>query len=314
MMSKWKYARLSFFIFLLSAACGGNNHDIRIVSLSTTHSEILVELEAEERLVAVDMYTELKNSENIQRVDAFLVSLDEVLQLRPTHVIMAFPNDKLRKELIRRNIQVHLFPPASNLEAVYSQIIAVSIIVGEEEKAGKIVSQMKEEVGIIIKEIKPSGKRIYHELGYSYGIYSVNDNSLVGSFYKVLGYRNIITGISSKNKDGYPQVLEEVVIQKDPEIIVIGHRDTLRNEIGNRPSWKGITAVREGKIFYIDENLANNWGVSSVELLRTIAIETGALVPSQEKNEDSNIWQIYIVVIPSLMLIMRRKVIIKEKT
>ena len=128
MMFKWKYSPPLFFICLLLVACGENNYDTRIVSLSTTHSEILIELEAEEKLVAVDMYVEIKKSQNIQRIDAFLVSLDEVLQLRPTHVIMAFPNDELSKELVRRNIQVYLFPPAINLEEVYGQIISISKI------------------------------------------------------------------------------------------------------------------------------------------------------------------------------------------
>lgn len=313
MMSKCKYS-VPFLLILLTAACGSNNSGIRIVSLSTTHSETLLELGASKKLVAVDMYVEMKNSEDIQRIDAFLVNTEDILQLRPTHVIMAFPNDKLRKDLERRNIKVLIFPPARNLEEVYSQISSISELVKAEEKAEKIVSEMKEEADLITKEIKPTGKRIYHELGYTYGIYSVNEKSLIGSFYETLGFNNIITGDNTKNNDGYPKVPEYIIIQKNPEIIIVGHRETLRNEIENRPSWGRISAVIENKIFYIDENLANNWGISSVELLRTIAIETEVLSPRQEKKVDINFQQIYIVVIAVLVLIMRRKRIIKEKT
>jgi len=312
-MSKWKYS-VSFVLILLTASCGSNNSGIRIVSLSTTHSETLLELGASEKLVAIDMYVEMKNSEDIQRIDAFLVNTEDILQLRPTHVIMAFPNDKLKKDLERRNIKVLIFPPARNLEEVYSQISSISKLVKAEEKAEKIVSKMKEEVELITKEIKPTGKRIYHELGYTYGIYSVNEKSLIGSFYETLGFNNIITGTNTKNNDGYPEVSEYIIIQKNPEIIIVGHRETLKNEIENRPSWGRISAVIENKIFYIDENLANNWGISSVELLRTIAIETEVLSPMQKKKVDSNFHQIYIVVIAVLVLIMRRKGIIKEKT
>jgi ABC-type Fe3+-hydroxamate transport system substrate-binding protein len=312
-MSKCKYS-VPFLLILLTAACGSNNSGIRIVSLSTTHSETLLELGASKKLVAVDMYVEMKNSEDIQRIDAFLVNTEDILQLRPTHVIMAFPNDKLRKDLERRNIKVLIFPPARNLEEVYSQISSISELVKAEEKAEKIVSEMKEEADLITKEIKPTGKRIYHELGYTYGIYSVNEKSLIGSFYETLGFNNIITGDNTKNNDGYPKVPEYIIIQKNPEIIIVGHRETLRNEIENRPSWGRISAVIENKIFYIDENLANNWGISSVELLRTIAIETEVLSPRQEKKVDINFQQIYIVVIAVLVLIMRRKGIIKEKT
>ena len=300
-MSKWKYS-VSFVLILLTASCGSNNSDIRIVSLSTTHSETLLELGASKKLVAVDMYVEMKNSEDIQRIDAFLVNTEDILQLRPTHVIMAFSNDKLRKDLERRNIKVLIFPPARNLEEVYSQISSISELVKAEEKAEKIVSEMKEEVDLITKEIKPTGKRIYHELGYTYGIYSVNEKSLIGSFYETLGFNNIITGDNTKNNDGYPEVQEYIIIQKNPEIIIVGHRETLKNEIENRPSWGRISAVIENKIFYKDENLANNWGISSVELLRTIAIETEVLSPRQEKKVDSNFQQIYIVDIAVLVM------------
>ena len=313
MMFGWKYLFTLFFLCLLTVVCGRNNNDVRIVSLSTTHSEILLELGVKDQLVGVDMYVELTNPEGTQRIDAFLVSSEDVLRLSPTHVIMAFPNDRLMEDLTRSNIEVHFFPPAINLEEVYGQIISTSKIVNKEEKAEKIILQMKEEVELILKEIEPTGKRIYHELGYSYGIYSANENSLIGSFYKNLGFINIVSGISSNHKDGYPEIPEDIIIQKDPEIIVIGHRETLNNEIENRPSWRRISAVRENKIFYIDENLANNWGISSVELLRTIAKETEVLLPKQEKKVDSNIWQIYIVVIAVLVLIMRRGVTIKEK-
>lgn len=304
-MSRWK-PLLPLFC-LLAVACGGDSKDIRIVSLSTTHSETLVELGAEEKIIAVDMYVELNGLKDIQRIDSFTVTSEEVISLRPTHVIMAFPNEKLKNVLEKNSIDSLFLPPANNLDEVYSQIVSVSRIIGEEKKAEKLISQMKEDAENLLKEIKPSEKRIYHELGYAYGIYSANENSLIGSFYKILGYKNIVSGIPSKNEDGYPQVIEELIIKKNPEIIIVGHRETLRNEIDNRPSWKNISAVKEGKIVYLDENLANNWGVSSVELLQTIAIETGLIIPKQEASVGIKIWQLYIVVILVLVLIMRRK-------
>ena len=311
-MYKWKYLKTFIFSSLVLISCGGNDTNLRIVSLSTTHSEILLGLEVEDIVVGVDMFVALDNPYSIQRIDSFKNSIEDILSLQPTHVIMAFPNNELRKELLNNNVQSLLLLPARNIEDVYSQIILISELVEKQEKAQEIVSLMKEEMELIIRDSQPNGKRIYHELGYSYGIYSVNKNSMLGSFYETLGFRNITNNIPSKYGGGYPEVQEAIILERDPEIIILGHQESLNSHPRNRPNWINVSAVQTGDILYLDENLANNWGISSVELLRTIAVETGVLVLKQDKSTNTDYWYIYIFTIPILLLIMKAKRKTKE--
>jgi iron complex transport system substrate-binding protein len=306
-MYKWKYLKTFILTSLVLTSCGSNNTNLRIVSLSTTHSEILLGLGAEDIVVGVDMFVVLDNSNSIQRIDSFKNSIEDILSLQPTHVLMAFPNDELRKELLNNNVQTLLLLPARNIEDVYRQIILISELVEKQEKALEIVSIMKKEMELIIRDSEPNGKRIYHELGYSYGIYSVNINSLVGSFYEILGFRNIANNIPSKFGGGYPEVQEETILARDPEIIILGHKEALNSDPRNRPNWRSISAVQTDDILYLDENLANNWGIYSVELLRTIAVETEVLVLKQNKITNKDYWHIYIFTIPILLLIMKAK-------
>ena len=80
---------LLFALFL--SMCSGSaldREELKIVSLSTTHTEIIQSLEAQDTLVAVDAFSEVDFP--IQRVDAYTVTAEELVPLNPDIVIVAF--------------------------------------------------------------------------------------------------------------------------------------------------------------------------------------------------------------------------------
>ena len=64
----------------------------------------------------------------------------------------------------------------------------------------------------------------------------------------------------------------------NPNLIVVGHSDYLNKDLSTRVGWGEITAVQSGNVFFLNENLANNWGASTVDLLNTLS----AIGQSQE--------------------------------
>ena len=277
----------------------------RIVSLSTTHSEILLELGAHKYLAAVDKHVSKEGLKNIKRVDSYIVNTDEILSLQPTHIILAFKNEELEQIFSGSDTDLILLPPAKNLNEVYDQILTLSKLVNKERVAQNIVEKMKKRKFEIMSIVKPSGKRIYHELGYSYGIYSPNKNSLLGSFYRELGFVNVVDDINTQEE--YPKIEEALIIKQNPEIIIVGHKEGVGSRVENRPSWSNISAVKNQKIIYLEENLANNWGVSSVDLLEEIATETDLIQKGENKEIDILYWLFYIVVIIFSVLIMNNR-------
>ena len=304
-MSKRK--KLTLLVVFVAALffLGRPEKNIRIVSLSTTHSEILLELRAHNYLVGVDKHVSNGRLKGIKRIDSYITNTNEILSLSPTHVIIAFENRQLEKDLFSTEIELILLPPAKNLDEVYSQIFFVSKMVNKEREAQNIVEKMKKKNLEVISMVKPSGKRIYHELGYSYGIYSLNENSLLGSFYRELGFVNIVNEIN--NQDQYPKIEESLIIEKDPELIIVGHKESFGSRLENRPNWSNISAVKNEKIIYLEENLANNWGTSSVDLLEELAIQTGAIEKEENNTKQTFYWWFYIVVIISSVLIMNSR-------
>lgn len=51
----------------------------------------------------------------------------------------------------------------------------------------------------------------------------------------------------------------------------MGHSDYLNKDLSTRVGWEQIAAVQTGNVFFLDENLANNWGASTVDLLNTLS-------------------------------------------
>ena len=214
------------FLALLVSMCSSpaqESEDIKIISLSTTHTEIIQSLEAQDTLIAVDAFSEVDFP--VERIDAYTVTAEELAPLNPDMVIIAFDFNGIVEGLESQEINYVLLPPAKNFEDVYSQISTIGEIVNKKGEASSKVRDMKLEINRILDDANYEDVSVYHEIGYSYGIYSVNSNSLIGEIYNALGVVNIANLEEDPFGSGYPALSEEMVIQSNPDYIVVGHSD-----------------------------------------------------------------------------------------
>ena len=103
-------------------------------------------------------------------------------------------------------------------------------IINKSDQANSLVSEMKSDIDDIIANSIGTPLSVYHEIGYTYGIYSVNENSFIGEIYNLLGVDNIANTIEDPYGSGYPVLEEEQVLASDPDLIVIGHSDYLNKD------------------------------------------------------------------------------------
>jgi iron complex transport system substrate-binding protein len=287
------------FLALLFSMCSNvtqeNNEEIRVVSLSTTHTEIIQSLEAEETLIAVDSFSEVDFP--VEVIDAYTVTAEELAPLNPDVVILAFDFNGIVEGLENQEINYVLLPPAKNFEDVYSQIETIGSLVNKESEAFSTTRDMKIEINRILDNANFGDTSVYHEIGYSYGIYSVNSDSLIGQIYNSLGVINIANNIEDPFESGYPPLTEEQVIESNPEYIVIGHSDYLNKDLSTRMGWENINAIENSNVYFLDENLANNWGTTTVELVEQVAL-------TFEESAKTNPYSDYLLLISLLILVM----------
>ena len=269
--------------------------EIRVVSLSTTHTEIIQSLEAEETLIAVDSFSEVDFP--VEVIDAYTVTAEELAPLNPDVVILAFDFNGIVEGLKNQEINYVLLPPAKNFEDVYSQIEIIGSIVNKESEAFSTTRDMKIEINRILDNANFGDTSVYHEIGYSYGIYSVNSDSLIGQIYNSLGVVNIANNTEDPFGSGYPALTEEQVIESNPEYIIIGHSDYLNKDLSTRVGWEDINAIKNSNVYFLDENLANNWGTTTVELVEQIAV-------TFEESAQTNPYSDYLLLVSLLILVM----------
>jgi len=155
---KYKLLILATFISM----CTGSediNGEQRVVSLSTTHTEVIRVLGGENLLVGVDSFSETELS--IEKIDAFTITAEELLKLNPDLVVVAFDFNGIVEGLEDLDINYTLLPPAKNFEDVYSQIEKIGVLIDKAEEAADLVSLMKNDIGEIIENF--SQENLYFE-------------------------------------------------------------------------------------------------------------------------------------------------------
>ena len=266
---------MKYKILILAALmtmCTGSEESVteqRVVSLSTTHTEIIQVLGGESLLVGVDSFSETELP--IEKIDAFTVTAEALVELDPDLVFVAFDFNGIIEGLEKLEISYALLPPAKNFDDVYNQIEEVGKLINKSEESLELVSVMQNDVEEIIENFSSENISVFHEIGFTYGIYTINENSFIGEIYNLLGINNVANLKEDPFGSGYPEFSEEEVLASNPNLIVVGHSDYLNKDLSTRVGWEEITAVQSGNVFFLDENLANNWGASTVDLLNTLS-------------------------------------------
>ena len=283
---------------LLVSMCSNQtqeNNEMKIISLSTTHTEIIQSLEAENTLVGVDAFSEVDFP--VEIIDAYTVTAEELVPLNPDIVIIAFDFNGIVEGLKAQEINYVLLPPAKNLDDVYAQISTIGDIVNKKNEASSTIRDMKLEINRIINNSNYQDVNVYHEIGYSYGIYSVNSESLIGEIYNLLGVTNIANSEEDPYGSGYPALTEEMVIESDPDFIVVGHSDYLNKDLSIRDGWGDISAVQNSRVVFLDDTLASNWGTTTLQLVEVLAA-------TFEESVETNQYSDYLLLVSLLFLVI----------
>ena len=296
------------FLALLISMCSSSaqeSEDIKIISLSTTHTEIIQSLEAQNTLIAVDAFSEVDFP--VEKIDAYTVTAEELAPLNPDMVIIAFDFNGIVEGLESQEINYVLLPPAKNFEDVYSQISIIGEIVNKKGEASSKVRDMKLEINRILDDANYEDVSVYHEIGYSYGIYSVNSDSLIGEIYNALGVVNIANSEEDPFGSGYPALSEEMVIESNPNYIVVGHSDYLNKDLSIREGWGNISAVESSNVYFLDDTLASNWGTTTVQLVEELST-------TFEESAQTNVYSDQLLLISLLFLVIMIYVLTRRNT
>jgi iron complex transport system substrate-binding protein len=244
----------------------------RIVSLSTHATEILCAIGASDQLAAVERYANCPlGSKEKPELDAYKPNLEAIAGYRPDLVYVFSDTDGIVDALRRVGTPVLYLELPSSLQGVLEQIELFGRLSGHEAESEKLVQSMQERMDAVREKVADVGQgpRIFHELDPTY--FTAAPTSFVGDFYTLLKAKNIAAGAS----DQYPQLSAEVIVQRDPEVIVLadgpGHGDVTPEQVKQRPGWDQISALKNDRICVIEPELVSVPGPRVVEGLEALA-------------------------------------------
>jgi iron complex transport system substrate-binding protein len=243
----------------------------RIVSTAPTPTEMLFAVGAGDLVVGVDTYSDYPAEvANITKVGDYTLSTEVIISLQPDLIISSDLVPISQLELLEDQGIPFVILATRTLDDVLKDLRLVGILTGHIDEANELVDELEDRIEAVTSKtqavdlVKPRAYLEYYPY-WTYGPGSFGDDLIA-----LAGGINIAENTSSE----YPMLTSEFVIAQDPEIIVytVGYMTTTTaDEISSRPGWDVITAVSEGNIHSMDDNLLSRYGPRIVDGLEDLA-------------------------------------------
>ncbi len=285
----------------LAGACGDDTTDVatdpqapapavgeeevpqRIVSLSATATEVLFAIGAGEQVVAVDEQSNFPPEAPTTDLSGFTPNLEAITTYQPDLVVLSSDRDGLVEGLGTLGIETIVNDAAVDLDDTYDQIAELGIVTGHEDEAAELVADMRGDIDALAAEVpeRPEPLTYYHELDDT--LYSVTSETFVGEIYSLAGLESVADAADPTGEfGGYPQLSPELLVDADPDFIFLADTKCCGQSaetMAQRPGFDALTAVEEGRVVELDDDIASRWGPRIVDLLRTV-VEATATVPA----------------------------------
>ena len=230
----------------------------KVVALTASDCEILAALGAEDTLVGRGEYCDYP--ESILEVPAVQsgadTNLEQIIALEPQVVIMAkmAQTEEQVAALEEAGIRV-VVSDAQDIEGVYTAIRLIGALVGRNDEAEAMVTDMQSAFADIAAKSENTGKTVYFEVSpLQWGLWTAGKGTFMDELATMCGLTNAFADV-----EGWAEISEEQVLERDPDYIVTismyyGEGPTPVEEIKSRAGWDALKAVQNDAIFNADSN------------------------------------------------------------
>jgi cobalamin transport system substrate-binding protein len=244
----------------------------RIVSMSPTATEMLFAIGAGDQVVAADSYSDYPPGAPTTKLSAFEPNAEAIASYEPDLVIYASDPGDLQSSLDKLKIPALSEPAAATLDDVSAQMEQLGQATGHVDEAAAQVSEMKQKIQRVVDEVGDAGKGMtyYYELDDTY--YTVTSDTFIGAVLGELGLKNIADQAKGASS-GYPQLSAEYIVQADPDLILLADTKCCgqnAEKVAKRPGWQNLTAVQNGGVVELDDDVASRWGPRIADLLQQV--------------------------------------------
>ncbi len=221
----------------------------RIISLAPSNTEILFTLGLEDRIVGVTDFCDYPEAaKSKEKIGGFSEpNIEKIISLQPDLILATSMHQKPVEELEKLNVPSVVLDPKDDLKA-----------------------RVKDVDDKVIKLTEDERPKVYYEIWPS-PITTAGPGTFVNDIIQRAGGENI----AKDAKKAYPQYSQEMIVAKNPDIIIFSHHGSSNQsaeDILNRQGWESIEAIKNNKVFYVEENLVQRATPRLVDGLEQLAM------------------------------------------
>ncbi|HHC07994.1 MAG TPA: ABC transporter substrate-binding protein [Actinobacteria bacterium] len=253
----------------------------RIVSLSPTATEMLFAIGAGTQVAAADSFSNYPEEAPTTDLSGFEPNLEAISAYEPDLVVLSYDPGDVIAGLEAIGIPAILQPAATTLDDTFAQIEQLGAATGNLADAAALVARMQADIDELVASVPTFDEppTYYHELDPTY--FTATSKTFIGEIYGLVGLANIADE-ADPDGYGYPQLSAEYILERDPDFVFLADVKCCgqtAETVAARPGWDRLTAVQEGRVVELDDDVASRWGPRIVDLLATVAEAVAQLEP-----------------------------------
>jgi iron complex transport system substrate-binding protein len=243
----------------------------RIVSLSSTGTEVLFAVGAGDQVVAVDEQSDYPPEAPITDLTGFTPNVEAIADYEPDLVVASFDPGELVASLEALDIAVVLHDAPDDLDGAYEQMLQLGTVTGHLSEAQQLVDDTKADIETLVAEVPDPDEPLtyFHELDDT--LFTATSATFIGQIYALVGLENIADDAEPGN--AYPKLSAEFVIDADPDFVFLADGECCGQSletVAARPGWGSMAAVESGQVVSLNEDIVSRWGPRITEFLEVV--------------------------------------------
>lgn len=255
----------------------------RIVSLSPSATEMLFAVGAGDQVVAADEYSNYPEEAPTTDLSGFTPNVEAVTEEDPDLVILARDAEDSADQMEKVGVDVLVLEAATGFQDTYDQLRLLGEATGHADEGDAEAERVQGEIEDIVADTREAvgdtELGVYHEVDDA--MYSATSDTFIGQVYSELGLDNIADRAEgAAEAGGYPQLSPEFVVEENPDLVFLAYPggDAV-DDLEDRPAFDTVTAVENGDVVQLDEDVSSRWGPRVVDLVRSVS---DAVIAAQE--------------------------------
>lgn len=242
----------------------------KVISIAPSITETIFALGVENRIIGRTSFCDFPlEVENIEIIGSMRSpNIEKIIELQPDLIIASthFENEVYDK-FIELGINILVLDPRNSFDGVYDMIEKLGQVFNVTQDANVLISEMKLRVDQVMNKVKDQPKPIvYYVVGFGeHGDFTAGGGTFISDMIEMVGGIN-----AAKDVEGWKYNIERL-IEQDPDILIVSKYNDFKEGIILANGYNELTAIKEGRLFEIDNNTLDRQGPRLVLGLEELA-------------------------------------------